>query len=197
MESRNEVLDNLEFHPLTLDRWPHFEVLFGEKGACGGCWCMWWRLKRSEFEKQKGQKNKESMHQIVESGDIPGILTYYNDQPIAWCSISPREKYPSLDRSRVLKPVDNKPVWSIVCFFIAKPYRKMGITVRLLKYVVEYCQKQGAKIVEGYPIDPKKPKMPDVFAWTGFVSAFRAAGFKEVARRSETRPIMRYELSSK
>jgi GNAT superfamily N-acetyltransferase len=196
MEFRNEVLENLEFHPLTHDHWLHFEALFGEKGACGGCWCMWWRLKRSEFEKQKGQKNKESMRQIVESGDIPGILVYHENQPIGWCSVSPREKYPSLNRSRVLKPVDEKPVWSIVCFFIAKPYRKKGLTVSLLKYVVEYCRKQGAKIVEGYPIDPKKPNMPDVFAWTGFMSAFQRAGFKEVARRSETRPIMRYELSS-
>lgn len=194
MENKNDVLDNLEFSPLTEDRWAHFEVLFGEKGACGGCWCMWWRLKRSEFEKQKGQKNKDSMRQIVESGDIPGILSYYDNQAIAWCSVSPREKYPSLNRSRVLKPVDEKPVWSIVCFFIAKPYRKMGLTVSLLKYVVEYCRKQGAKIVEGYPIDPKKPSMPDVFAWTGFVSAFRKAGFKEAARRSETRPVMRFEL---
>ena len=85
MESRHEVLENLELHPLTHDRWPHFEVLFGERGACSGCWCMWWRLKRSEFEKQKGQKNKEPMRQIVESGDIPGILTYYDNQPTAWC----------------------------------------------------------------------------------------------------------------
>ena len=194
MENKNEVLDNLDFYPLTEDRWAHFEVLFGEKGACGGCWCMWWRLKRSEFEKQKGQKNKESMRQIVKSGDIPGILAYYNNHPIGWCSVSPREKYPVLSRSRVLKQIDEKPVWSIVCFFIAKSYRKIGLTVKVLEYVVEYCRKQGAKIVEGYPIDPKKPDMPEVFAWTGFVSAFRKVGFKEAARRSETRPIMRYEL---
>jgi GNAT superfamily N-acetyltransferase len=194
MENKNEVLDNLEFYPLTEDRWAYFEALFGEKGACGGCWCMWWRLKCSEFEKQKGQKNKKSMHQIVKSGDIPGILAYYDKQPIAWCSVSPREKYPVLSRSRVLKQIDEKPVWSIVCFFIAKSYRKIGLTVKVLEYVVEYCRKQGAKIVEGYPIDPKKPDMPEVFAWTGFVSAFRKVGFKEAARRSETRPIMRYEL---
>jgi GNAT superfamily N-acetyltransferase len=186
------MIDNLEFYPLTEDRWSNFETLFGERGACGGCWCMWWRLKQSEFEKQKGNKNKEAMYQIVKSGDIPGILAYYQNKPIAWCSVSPREKYLRLDRSRVLKPVDHEPVWSIVCFFIAKPYRRMGLTVELLKYVIKYCKEQGAKIIEGYPIDPKKPNIPDVFAYTGLMAAFKKTGFKEVARRSETRPIMRY-----
>ena len=189
-----QVVNNLEIHPLTEARWPDFETLFGEKGACGGCWCMWWRLKRPEFEKQKGQGNKENMRQIVQAGEIPGIIAYHDQKPIAWCSVSPRETYPTLNRSRILKPVDQKPVWSIVCFFIAKPYRKMGITAKLLKYVIEYCGEKGARILEGYPIEPKKPNMPDLFAWTGFVSAFREVGFKEVARRSETRPIMRYEL---
>jgi GNAT superfamily N-acetyltransferase len=194
MEEIKENLDELQFYPLTDDRWNDFETLFGKRGACGGCWCMWWRLKRSEYEKQKGQPNKEAMRQIVKSGDIPGILAYHANQPIAWCSVSPREKYPSLNRSRLLKPVDEKPVWSLVCFFIAKPYRRRGVTLHLLKYVIEYCRLQGAKIVEGYPIAPKKTNMPEVFAYTGFVSAFQKAGFQEVARRSETRPIMRYQL---
>lgn len=194
MENKSEMFTSIEFKPLTGETWPHFEMLFGEKGACGGCWCMWWRLKRSEFEKQKGEKNKEAMRQIVKSGEIPGIIAYYKQEPVAWCSVAPREIFPPLNRSRVLKAVDDKPVWSIVCFFIAKPYRKMGLSVRMLEYVIEYCRKQGAKILEGYPVHPKKPGMPDVFAWTGFLSAFQKAGFKEVARRSPTRPIMRYEL---
>jgi GNAT superfamily N-acetyltransferase len=194
MDNKNEILDNIEFKPLTQETWPDFEMLFGEKGACGGCWCMWWRLKRSQFEKQKGGKNKEAMQQIVQSGEIPGIIAYLKQKPIAWCSAAPREKFPTLARSRILKPVDNKPVWSIVCFFIDRPYRKIGLSVRLLEYVKEYCRRQGAKTLEGYPVQPKKDTMPDVFAWTGLVSAFQKTGFKEVARRSETRPIMRYEF---
>ena len=62
----------LEFHPVTSDRWTDFERLFGERGACGGCWCMLWRLKRSEFERQKGRANKESMRRLIVSGEIPG-----------------------------------------------------------------------------------------------------------------------------
>ena len=122
MDNKNAILKKIEFHPLTYERWPDFELLFGEKGACGGCWCMWWRLKRSEFEKQKGKGNKQMMKKLIKSGEIPGIIAYYDNQPVGWCSISPRERFYALERSRILKRIDDKPVWSVVCFFIAKPY---------------------------------------------------------------------------
>ena len=158
---------------------------------------MWWRLKRSEFELQKGEGNRRAMKRVVDSGEIPGILAYAKGQPIAWCSVAPKEAYPTLGRSRTLKRVDDEPVWSIVCFFVAKPFRGKGITGKLLRAAIDYVQKQGGKIVEGYPVEPKKDKIPDVFAYMGLASAFRKAGFVEVARRSETRPIMRYDIEEK
>ena len=182
----------LEFHPLPPDRWHDLEALFGKRGATGGCWCMWWRLKRSQYDQQKGEGNKQAFKDIVQSGQKPGILAYVDGQPVAWCSVGPRETYPVLDRSRNLKRVDDQRVWSIVCFFVAKPFRSKGITVKLLRAAVEYAQKQGARIIEGYPVDPKGPNRHVVFAWTGFVSVFLQAGFGEVFRRSETRPVMRY-----
>jgi len=192
MPSERASMPALEFHPLTLERWKDLEALFGKQGACGGCWCMWWRLKRSQFEKQKGEENKRALKKIVDSGEIPGLLAYANNQPIAWCSVAPRETYPVLERSRTLKRIDDQPVWSVVCFFVAKPFRRRGVTVKLLRAAVEYVKEQGARIVEGYPVEPKKTRMPDAFAYTGLVSTFRKAGFVEVLRRSETRPIMRY-----
>lgn len=183
-----------EYHSLTPDRWGDLEALFGERGACGGCWCMWWRLKRSEFEKQKGDKNKAAFKAVVDSGGAPGILAYADGNPIGWCAIAPRETYSALERSRVLKPLDEKPVWSIVCLFIAKPYRRKGVSVELLKAAADYVRKRGGKIVEGYPIEPRAGAMPDAFAWTGLASAFRQTGFTECARRSPTRPIMRLEV---
>lgn len=153
---------------------------------------MWWRVKRSQFEKQKGEENRKAFKKIVESGEIPGLLAYAEGQPIAWCSVAPRENFPVLGRSRTLKRVDDEPVWSVVCFFVAKPFRRSGVTIELLKAAVAYAGEQGARIVEGYPIEPKKPNMPAPFVWTGTASAFRRAGFVEVLRRSETRPIMRY-----
>ena len=196
MASRREILD-LEVYPLTPERWADLEELFGENGACGGCWCMWWRLKRSEFERQKGEGNRKALKKIVDSARIPGILAYTKSQPIAWCSVAPRETYPTLERSRTLKRVDDKPVWSVVCFFVARPFRRKGVTTKLLRATIDYVSGQGGKILEGYPVEPKKAKIADTFAYTGLASTFRKAGFVEVLRRSETRPMMRYMIKKK
>ena len=153
---------------------------------------MWWRLTRAEFEKRKGVKNKRAMKKIVHSGDVPGLLAYADGEPVGWCAVGPREWYPVLQRSRVLKPVDDQPVWSITCFFVARPYRRQGVSVKLLKAAVALAKKGGARIVEGYPVEPKKKgAIPDAFAWIGLPAAFVKAGFVEVLRRSATRPIMR------
>lgn len=183
---------HLEVHPVTPERWQDLEALFGERGACGGCWCMWWRLSRSQFEQQKGQQNREAFRAIVLSAEVPGLLAYKDGQPIAWCALAPRERYPVLERSRTLKRIDDEPVWSITCFFVAKPFRRQGVTLKLLRAAVAYAKMRGATIVEGYPVEPKQATMPAVFAWTGLVSAFRKVGFVEVLRRAERRPIMRY-----
>lgn len=184
----------IEFQPLTSAQWPDFESLFGPNGACGGCWCMLWRLKRSEFERQKGQGNKEAMKAIVESGEVPGILAYLDEKPIGWCALAPRNNYPALTRSRVLKPIDDTPVWSVACLFVAKEHRNAGVSVQLLRAAVEHVKQQGGKVVEGYPVEPKGGTMPAAFVWTGLAAAFLSAGFVECARRSETRPIMRHEI---
>lgn len=153
---------------------------------------MWWRLKRSEFEQKKGEGNKQAIKRIVDSGEIPGILAYAGNQAVAWCAVAPRETYSTLERSRIFKPVDNAPVWSVVCFFVAKPFRGKGITSELLKASIEHAHKHGGRIIEGYPTELKEGRLPDAFVYTGLASAFRKAGFVEVARRSEKRPIMRY-----
>lgn len=182
----------LKFFQLTPERWSDFEKLFGDNGACGGCWCMWWRLKRSVYEKQKGAENKKSIKKIVNSGIVPGILAYDDDNPIAWCAIEPRESYALLENSRVLKRIDDEKVWSVVCFFVSRKYRRKGVTEKLLEAALNHAKKNRAKIVEGYPVD--SGKTPSVFAWTGYASAFLKVGFKEVHRGSPTRPIMRYYL---
>lgn len=188
---------DLEFHPVTPDRWWDLERLFGKRGASAGCWCMWWRLTASEFRERKGEGTRRAMKGLVESGEVPGILAYADGEPVGWCAVAPRDRLPRLDRSRVLKRVDDAPVWSIACFFVARPFRRTGLSERLLRAAVAYAEGQGAEIVEGYPIEPKKAPYPAMAAWTGFASAFRKAGFEEVARRSETRPIMRYVVAKK
>ena len=169
--------------------------MFGEQGACGECWCMWWRLKRSEFAKQTGRKNKRMMRRIVDSGEVPGLLAYVDGEPGGWCSVAARETFPVLDRSSTLKRIDDKPVWSVVCFYVARPFRSKGLMTSLLNAALEYAKKQGAKIVEGYPIEPKGRRMSGSEGFTGLVPVFRRAGFVEAIRRSENRPIMRYLVS--
>lgn len=190
---KNGIL-NIKCRQLDKSRWNDFEELFGERGACGGCWCMAWRLRPKNFEMQKGKKNKTAIRKIIKNNEIPGIIAYLNNNPIGWCAVAPREKYIRLANSKVLARIDDKPVWSITCFFIAKPYRRMGISTELLKGVIKICKKQKVKILEAYPVEPYSKNIPAAFAWTGIPSAFEKAGFKVVERRSPKRPIMRYYL---
>jgi GNAT superfamily N-acetyltransferase len=180
------------FQPLSAKNWKDFEMLFGPKGACEGCWCMSWRLRAAEYKKMKGEANKKAIKELAKKSS-PGIIAYADSQPAGWCAVAPRNEYIRLENSKVLQPVDDKPVWSVSCFFIAKDFRNRGLSAKLLKAAVEFAFTNGADIIEGYPIEPKKGRTADVFAWTGISSVFRKTGFKEVARRSETRPIMRIE----
>lgn len=184
----------LTFHPATSDRWDDLAQLFGERGACGGCWCMWWKLKRSEFVKQKGRKNRAALRKLVETGDPPGILAYRGKTALGWCAVAPRDRYPVLERSRVLRAVDEQPVWSITCLFVDRAHRNRGVSTQLLQAAAAFVKKRGGRIVEGYPVEPRTGRVPDAFLWTGLASAFRAAGFAEATRRSPTRPIMRKKL---
>lgn len=181
----------LTFEPVTPDRREDFEALFGERGACAGCWCMWFRGTRKVYEKNQGAGNKRRMKKIITSGEVPGILAYHGGEPVGWCAVAPRETYDALARSRVMAPVDNQPVWSVTCLFVRKDFRRRGVSTRLLDAAAKYAGTQSARIVEGYPVEAKKPDQPDPFMYHGSASAFRAAGFEEVARRSPSRPIMR------
>jgi GNAT superfamily N-acetyltransferase len=182
-----------EFQPLTPGRWNDLTALFGERGACGGCWCMSWRLKRADFDKNKGDPNQRAFKKLVDQGAPTGVLAYAAGVPIGWCSVAPRQDFLRLEQHRTLKRLDDQPVWSIVCLFVAKPWRAQGVSVALLKAAADWARSQGALLVEGYPTEPGQ-KLPDPFVWTGLASAFRRAGFNEVARPSKTRPIFRKSL---
>lgn len=134
---------------------------------------------------------------MVKGGAEPGILAYEGSTPVGWCAVAPREAYVALGRSRILKPVDEQPVWSISCFFIKRGYRGRGLSQSLLVEAVKFAKKRGAKIVEGYPVDPKAGRQADAFVWVGLASAFEKAGFEEVERRSPSRPIMRLFLKGR
>lgn len=187
-------MGKLTFRPVSSAEWRDLVSLFGARGACGGCWCMWWRLPRSEFNARKGEGNRRALKKLVDAGTVPGIIAYDGERPVGWCSVAPREDFPALARSRVLARVDDEPVWSIVCFFVAKDFRRRGLTGRLVKAAARHARANGARIVEAYPIASAESGMPDAWAYTGFESVFAKAGFTEAARRSPRRAVWRLRV---
>jgi 3-methyladenine DNA glycosylase AlkD/GNAT superfamily N-acetyltransferase len=158
---------------------------------------MWWRIPRSQWSRQLGESNRQALYRLVQEGQTPGLVAYSNGIAVGWVSLGPREEFSVLGRSRVLKPVDAQAVWSVVCFFLRKGWRRQGHTLALLQAAIEFARGQGASILEGYPMEPVKPSYPAAWVWTGFASTFRRAGFHEVSRNSPTRPIFRIELTAK
>ena len=193
-ETRPPAPARLQLYPLTPERWGDFERLFGPRGAYGGCWCMWWRLTRREFEAGQGEGNRLAMKALVEAGEVPGILAYQGETPVGWCSVAPRQAFGALNRSRVLRPVDDRPVWSIVCFYVPKEARGQGLLPALVEGAVAYVQAQGGEVVEAYPTVPKKDRLPPVSVYRGLPEVYRQAGFVEVARPSESKVVMRRYL---
>lgn len=155
---------------------------------------MAWRLKNKDFENGKGEGNRKAMKELVKQHKPVGIIVYVGNEPAAWCSVAPREQFVKLENSRVWKRIDDEPVWSISCLFLAKSYRRKGLSTEVIKCAIDFCKSRNVKILEAYPVEPYAEKIPAAFAWTGIPSSFVKAGFKEVLRRSEKKPILRYYL---
>ena len=185
----------IRIEPARADRWGDLEQLFGERGACGGCWCMWYRLPRAEYERGKGARNRSALRRLVGSGEPVGVIAYADGIPVGWCAVAPRSAFIRLETARTLKPVDDRPVWSVVCLFVERGYRRQGVSVLLLNGASDYARSLGAEAIEGYPVVPRSRTIPAVFAHPGTPSAFRSAGFREVARPSTARAVMRRQLT--
>jgi GNAT superfamily N-acetyltransferase len=184
----------LEVHPLTRDRWKDLVELFNRPGSSivRGCWCMYYR-KSGSSGVGPGETNRKALKSLVDGGYVPGLIGYRDGSPVGWVSLSPREDYAKLRRSAVMKPVDDKPTWSIVCFFVDPRARGKGVAEALLKGAIDFARSRGATLLEAYPVDKKEQSHPD-FMFFGAKRMYDRAGFREVARRKETRPVMRRAL---
>jgi len=188
----------LEIRPLDRQRFKDLETLFNGRGGSQvrGCWCMYYRRSgRADkpADTTYAQFNKCALKALVDSGIAPGLIGYRDGKPIAWVSLGPREDYARLARSSVMKPVDDKPVWSVVCFYTAKEVRGEHLAEAMLKGAVAYARSQGARLIEAYPVD-KAARGSDDSLWFGAKSMYDRAGFVEVARRKPTRPVVRKTL---
>lgn len=182
-------------HPLTPDRWNDLEKLFGKGGGYGGCWCMWFRLRRKDFNANRAPDNKAALKAIVKSGPPPGMLAYVDGEPAGWVSLDSRERFDMLEHARIYKRIDDKPVWSIVCFVVGRKYRRQGMSSKLLAGAIDYARNNGASTLEAYPVEPTDELKGDR-GFQGIRSVFEEAGFREVARLSNGRPVMRMEVHS-
>ena len=181
---------NLTVRPLTPDLWPALEDLFGENGAVGGCWCMYWRIGRAYRERPQ-EENRAAFREVVKRGPPPGLLAFDGDMAVGWCQLTPRDALPWLDRTWRLKRVDEVPVWSLSCFYVRKGYRRRGVASALIAAAVQAAHRAKAPALEAYPLDAE---LTPSSTSTGYASVFARAGFKTVARRVPPRPIMRHDL---
>ena len=196
-DQNSEFTGQINVEPVTKKNWNKFVELFGEKGACGNCWCMYYRLGKMDFLEGKfNDGNKNAIKNLVWDGKPVGLIGLSEGQAIAWCAFAPREDFIKLEKSRVHKRIDDKDVWSVPCLFIDKNYRRSGVSVQLLKGAVKYARENGIKIIEAYPTIPTQDRIPDSFAWIGLYKSFERAGFEIVDRTSKNRPMVRYYIQS-
>ena len=186
----------LTVRPLTPERWPDLEALFNAKGCsvARGCWCMFYRRSGARSPLPAGttaaQANRADLKKLTRGDTPPGLIGYRGKVPVGWVSLGPRGDYAKLQRSPVMKPVDELPVWSILCFVVPSEHRGQGVARALLDGAIAYAKKQGATLLEAYPVD-KPGRSHDDFMWFGAKSMFDDAGFEEVARRKPQRPVVR------
>lgn len=180
-------------HALTPARWSDLDRLFGPRGACANCWCMYWRQRGAEWSQRTGAGNKAALRAVVRRGPPPGLLAYDGGDPVAWCQAGPRERFARILASRVRQPLDDTPSWVISCFFVAKSHRGKGLMPALIEAAVAWAREHGARRVEGFPVGSDK-RIADTFAYVGTPAAFRHAGFRKLTRTVGTTRSTRYVL---
>jgi len=177
--------------PLHTGDWPLLEALFGERGACAGCWCMAWRLDKARWEAGRGASNRRALRRLVRTGAAYGSLAIADGRAVGWCSTGPRADFVALERKPSLATDWDARTWSVTCFFVDREWRRRGLGKRLLEEAVSVARAHGATRVEGYPapLPQGGGDLPAVFAWTGLPQVFRRAGFRPLKRVPRKRPI--------
>ena len=186
----------LALKPLTPPLWEDFESVFRAPGCsvARGCWCMFYRRSGEAPKPPRGvtraEANRRAMKALVDAGEVTGLIGYRDGAPVGWVSLGPRARYARLERSPVMRAVDDKPVWSVICFVVPSEHRRQGVARGLLAGAIGYARRKGVRLLEAYPVDRRGPTRDDSL-WFGTRRMFEDAGFEVVARRKPGRPVMR------
>ncbi len=174
---------------VTAGDWPHVEALFGPRGACAGCWCMFFRVPdRKAWEAGRGDGHKAALRRQVQKEEMHACLAFDGDEAVGWCMFGPRAEMPRLARSRAMQPVTDGG-WVVPCFFVASTHRGRGVARALLDEVVTVARGLGAPALEGFPVRAEPgQRYAATFAYVGVPSLFAGAGFRDVTPAGATRP---------
>lgn len=183
----------LVVRPLTREDWPHIETLFGDRGACGGCWCMSWRVQPhgKTWRAATGEPNRVAFRELVNRGAVHGCLAFAGEEPVGWCNLGPREDFPYLNASKKYRTDWSTGTWAVVCFFIQRAWRRRGVATALLAAAVAVARTRGARVLEGFPVPSRWARdgsIPAAFAWTGTEPLFIAAGFERISPADASQP---------
>lgn len=204
LRSESMSTTTLDIWPLTPERLPDLATLFEQGGDPRWCWCAYFRIRGFDFSSGGKARHRSALEEAaaknVAEGRAPGLVAYRDGEAVGWVSVGPREDYERLAHSKILAPIDDKPVWSIVCFVVGRRARGQGIANALLKAAITYARDHGATMLEAYPVEvPKGTRIGSGEVFKGTVAMFEGAGFKVVERRQSNsttpvRPIVRRAL---
>ncbi len=186
--------------PATAETWPELERVFGQRGDQTTCWCQWFKLTGAEFRATTTEERRDALHAQTSGSPTAGVIATLDDEPVGWSAVEPYSAYPGLARSPITRRLDGDPVadlWAVTCFVVRLDSRRRGVARHLLGGAVEYARSNGARVVEGYPVDPGvRPSLTPAERYHGTVSLFESGGFSIVRRPSATRAIMRLDLAT-